>query len=307
MFLAETWAKDARLRRLYADLKFDHCWVGPSAGKTGCLVFFWKNNVHIDVVSSSSNHIDAIVGVDPVEQWRFTGVYGVADSARKHETWSFLQSLHRRFSLPWMCAGDLNELLWSHEKLGLGLRQECKMKEFRDVLDECGIINLGYTGDKFTWKGKRAGGLVLERLDRAVASNGWFSRFTGSKVQHLRTHSSDDKAIVIKPEGISPRPNHPFKFEQMWLWEGGCSDTVSKAWGSTSQNANLAQIAGKIKNCGEELTKWSQQSFGSIKNQVEKKSKLLSKAEISVAKGKLDYEKVKILRAEVNDLLDKES
>ena len=102
------------------------------------------------------------------------------------------------------------------------------MKEFRDVLDECGLIDLGYTRDKFTWKGKRAGGLVLERLDRAIALNEWFSRFPGTKVQHLLTHSSDHKDILIKLDGITPRLNRPFKFEQMWLRKGGCSDTVVK-------------------------------------------------------------------------------
>ena len=74
MFLAETWAEEVRLRRLCSDLKFDHCWVGLSAGKMGCLVLLWKNSVQVEVVLSSPNHIDALVGVDPVDQWRFTGV-----------------------------------------------------------------------------------------------------------------------------------------------------------------------------------------------------------------------------------------
>ena len=199
----------------------------------------WKNSVQVEVVSSSPNHIDALVGVDPIDQWRFTGVYGYADSTKKQETWSLLRCLHRKSALPWMCASDFNELLWSHEKLGLGPRQDCKMKEFRDVLDECGLMDLGYAGDKFTWRGKRAGSLVLERLDRVVASNEWFSRFPGIKVQHLHTHSSDHKAILIKLDVITLRPNRPFKFEQMWLREGGCSDTVIKVWGSSSQNANM--------------------------------------------------------------------
>ena len=128
------------------------------------------------------------------------------------------------------------------------------MKEFRDVLDECGLMDLGYTGDKFTWRGKRAGGLVLERLDRAIASNEWLSCFPGTKVQHLLTHSSDHKAILIKLDGITLRLNRPFKFEQMWLREGGCSDTMVKVWGPSSQNANMLQIAGKIKACGENLS-----------------------------------------------------
>lgn len=47
--------------------------------------------------------------------------------------------------------------------------------------------------------------------------------------------------------------------------------------------------------------------MGSIKKQIEIKGKLLSKVKIDAAKGKLDYEVVKVLRAEINDLLDKEN
>ena len=84
------------------------------------------------------------------------------------------------------------------------------MREFRDALDECGLMDLGYMGDKFTWRGKRAGGLVLERLDKAVADNGWFSLFPNTKVQRLHTHSFDHKAILIKLEGIIPHLDRPF-------------------------------------------------------------------------------------------------
>ena len=239
LFLAETWAEDARLRRLCCELKFDQCWIGPSAGKIGCLALFWKNAVKIKVISSSPNHIDATVGEISELQWRFTGIYGFADKAKKHETWSLIRDLHRRSPLPWVCAGDFNEILWSHEKLGLGARPEGVMKEFRDALDECGLMDLGYVGDKFTWRGKRAGGMVLERLDRAVADNGWFALYPSTKVQHLRTHSSDHKAILIKLEGIIPRPVRPFKFEQMWLCDEGCRSTVKDVWGVAPSAASM--------------------------------------------------------------------
>jgi len=149
--------------------------------------------------------------------------------------------------------------------------------------------------------------LVLERLDKAVVTNGWFSFNSGTKVQHLPTHSSDHKAILIKSGGIAPRPNYPFKFEKMWLRDRGCNDTVNATWGTTSQNATMALIAGKIKICGEKLLDWSHQSFGCIKKQIEIKGKMLSKAKIAAAKGEVDYKVVKSLRAKVNDLLVKES
>ncbi|KAL0000443.1 hypothetical protein SO802_014224 [Lithocarpus litseifolius] len=39
------------------------------------------------------------------------------------------------------------------------------MQAFREVLDETGLKDLGYVGKKFTWKGRRQSGFVLERLD----------------------------------------------------------------------------------------------------------------------------------------------
>ena len=103
------------------------------------------------------------------------------------------------------------------------------MLAFRNVLDECGLMDLGFVGDKFTWKGKRAGGLVLEHLDRALASNGWFVLNPGTKVRHLSSFSSNHKVIVIKLEGITPQPFRPFKFEQIWLKDRACGSTVSSA------------------------------------------------------------------------------
>ena len=69
----------------------------------------------------------------------------------------------------------------------------------------------------------------------------------------------------------------------------------------------MAQVAGKIKLCGDRLSIWSKQSFGCIKKMLETKSKMLAKAELAVARGGGDYAVVKALQLEVNALLDKES
>lgn len=88
----------------------------------------------------------------------------------------------------------------------------------------------------------------------------------------------------------------------MWLRDGGYSLTVNAVWGSSSQNATMFQIVGKIKACGEKVLVWSHQSFGSIKKQLEILGKRLTKAKIEAAKGKLDYEVVKGLKAKVSEL-----
>lgn len=67
------------------------------------------------------------------------------------ESWNLLRDLHSHFDLPWLCAGDFNELLKTREKLGGRLRPYGQMQNFREVLDECGLLDLGFVGTKFTW------------------------------------------------------------------------------------------------------------------------------------------------------------
>lgn len=95
---------------------------------------------------------------------------------------------------------------------------------------------------------------MLERLDQAVANNQWLSQNLGTKIQHLHSNSSDHQAIIVKLEGITPKPKRTFKFEQMWLKDGRCSDAVTSAWGLPLMGAAMLQVARKIQTCGEKLT-----------------------------------------------------
>ena len=63
--------------------------------------------------------------------------------------------------MPWLCVGDFNEIC--HEKLGGRLRPLRQMKEFRDVLDECGFRDLGFAST--------LGAMVMRRGTRF--GNGW--------------------------------------------------------------------------------------------------------------------------------------
>jgi hypothetical protein len=53
------------------------------------------------------------------------------------------------------------------------------MDQFRNALDECGLTDLGYSDDTFTWCNHShcEGGYIRERLDRAVANLEWHSLF----------------------------------------------------------------------------------------------------------------------------------
>lgn len=52
--------------------------------------------------------------------------------------------------MPWVAFGDFNEILYSNEKLGEADREAKQMEAFRDSLNRCGLVDLGFVGQKFT-------------------------------------------------------------------------------------------------------------------------------------------------------------
>ena len=92
------------------------------------------------------------------------------------------------------------------------------MEKFRQVLDECGLFDLGFSGNKFTWsKSYPNGGIVWERLDRAMSLAEWFELFPITKVQTLICVSSNHHPIIILPKGFYGKAQRPWHFEQLWL------------------------------------------------------------------------------------------
>lgn len=169
------------------------------------------------------------------------------------------------------------------------------------MVDKCEFVDMGYVGHKFTWRGTRLGGLVLER---AFANTSWLELNPATLVQHFRAHSSNHNLILIRPKGIAPYRNKPFHFKQMWLREEGYGEIVKVAWGSSTTISSMPMVSEKIKKCAERLVDWSKHSFGSVRRQLEEKTKELIKAEVAATSGSDSY-MARSIQAEVNELLEK--
>uniref|UniRef100_A0A2N9GCE4 RNase H type-1 domain-containing protein n=1 Tax=Fagus sylvatica TaxID=28930 RepID=A0A2N9GCE4_FAGSY len=90
------------------------------------------------------------------------------------------------------------------EKQGRLSQLENQMQRFRDVLDDCGFIDLGYSGPSYTWTNNRVGDMTWERLDKAVATSNWLMLFPTAKVHHLEGCWSDHKQILVARKQLWP-------------------------------------------------------------------------------------------------------
>jgi hypothetical protein len=161
------------------------------------------------------------------------------------------------------------------------------MQAFREVLDDCGFCDLGYTGVPFMWCNNRfSRPTVWEHLDRAVASPSWITRFPHAGIHHLDYIGSDHKALWINPtESPIVSSKKPFRFEEMWLSEEECSKTIAAAWQATSKGNDMFQVISKLKLCKNQLKSWSRSSFGSVRKKLEEKRVELNQAEAQSMRG----------------------
>ena len=101
----------------------------------GGLALYWWNSIDLSIDTFSKNHIDAIINKRKKDSWRFTGFYGDPVTHKCFESWNMLHQLIKRFCLPWLCAGDFNEIVQSSEKL----------RGIIEVKTRCSYLEMLYT------------------------------------------------------------------------------------------------------------------------------------------------------------------
>jgi hypothetical protein len=105
--------------------------------------------------------------------------------------------------LLWLIAGEFNECMWSFEHFSATPRSEGQMADFRDMLEVCGLVDLGFSEVPHTYDNKRFGNSnsnVKVRLDHAVATNSWRNLYPFYSVMYVITPCSGHVALLIKGE-----------------------------------------------------------------------------------------------------------
>lgn len=132
---------------------------------------------------SSPNFIDGFVMEGGDVAWRLTGFYGEPHWDSKHLSWTYLRTLQNNTGGAWMIIGDFNEILVASEKDGGNIRPIQFMQSFRDCIEECGLQEIMYIGDQFTW----SRGAIRERLDRALCTEKWAKFFFPLQLLFMNT------------------------------------------------------------------------------------------------------------------------
>ncbi|KAL0920796.1 hypothetical protein M5K25_009965 [Dendrobium thyrsiflorum] len=144
----------------------------------------------------------------------------------RRSLWDQISNFHANCGLPWLVGGDFNTIASSDERLGGAIPCYNSMEDFNKVISNCNLIDIGFSGERFTWHR----GHLWQRLDRVLFNENWLNNCGCTKVVHLSRTLSDHSPILIKFcfNNIGYPPN--FRFQNMWLLHNSFKEVVKQNW-----------------------------------------------------------------------------
>jgi hypothetical protein len=222
------------------------------------MYFNFVNTINVWCYSDPSNN-----------PWLLYCIYGPLVHKNKSSFWESLLDVGKGFVGPWLCIGDFNMILSQSTTFG-GRPYACSLNDpFHNFLDSFSMIDLGFSGNPFTWSNKQQGShLIKEQLDRGLATSQWIHLFPHFSIQHLLAYLYDHNLIILDiaaPDLSLPRP---FRFEEFWTFDPSCSRVVSNAWVKSFHGSPDYILSKKLKATKAALEVWNSTRFGNIKKRI---------------------------------------
>ncbi|XP_061353784.1 uncharacterized protein LOC133298506 [Gastrolobium bilobum] len=161
-------------------LGFTNYIISDAKGFAGGIWILWDPlDVHISLIRKDDQFVHVWVEFPGKRGFYWTAVYASPKEDRRFFLWEDLKHLGRNMNDPWMMSGDFNEIAFASEKRGGAPVDLRRCNRFNNVLNSCGVMDLGGEGNRFTWKGPKFLHLkrIFKRLDRAVANELWRNCF----------------------------------------------------------------------------------------------------------------------------------
>ncbi|WMV32724.1 hypothetical protein MTR67_026109 [Solanum verrucosum] len=181
---------------------------------------------------------------------------------------------------PWCSVGDYNVITSIEEKLGGVPYNMRKSLEFIVVIKACGLMDLGFSGHKFTWSNKR--GIqhkIWKRLDKALVNDAWLEKMPQTTITHLPSVGYDHCPLLLELNANEEEHIKYFKFLNCWADHNKFLDIVKTCWQRNIEGNNMWKFHQKLKRLSNTLSSWSRKEFGDIFGKVREYEEKVRNAE----------------------------
>ena len=301
IFLSETKMQDHRIDKVRRRMGYTNGFNVAPVGRAGGLSLWWNDSIWVEVIDSSKHFIDARCKSEELpSEFRFTGVYGTSYRAEKEVFWRDMINKFNSDIGPWLCGGDFNEILWDHEKNGGAAVRYSRPRYLEEFMGKTGLMDVGFKGPKYTWRGMRNGQMVEARLDRALLNDKWQFFWPNTAVVIGACVGSDHCPVVVKENiQMQKRGKRMFRFEAFWAKDLECKEIVKQVWERNRFGNPVQRWNEKIEVCRNKLSRWSKEKFNRNESILKEKVEVLGILQCDWGKYE---EEIKVLSKEVDSL-----
>jgi len=268
--LSETKTDPVVASNIMHQLGFPFILQAPPSQSRGGLLLAWNSDVNLTSCFVTNDIICVwCYSTMPNVKCLISFVYGPPYKKSASDFWDRLADSNHDMDMPWLCIGDFNAISSPSDKYGGRHFHNSFNNNFTHFLNSMGLIDLGFSGNPYTWSNHRQGlGLIKERLDRGIASSDWIHSFPHFSVTHLPAHTSDHNPLILDTDTPLPSLPRPFLFEEFWTHDPSCGTVIGKAWSSSVLGSPSFCISKKLKNTKKALKHWNKHVFGNIQTKL---------------------------------------
>ncbi|KAL4382545.1 hypothetical protein AHAS_Ahas04G0244200 [Arachis hypogaea] len=254
--LLETHLSGPKANKIAKRFGFSDWFLEEGIGFSGVIWILWNSNFwNVKVLMSHRQYVHMKLRYGLESPWFFTVVYGSPQIGLRTSPWEGLKSIADNLTSEWCVGGDFNCVLSTTDTGGnSGLSRD--HDRFVDCLLECGLQDLGFKGQPFTWQK----GIIRRRLDRYVTNAAWSQHFSSAVVKHLPKLKSDYVPIFLElwVDSTAASSCHPFRFLASWLTHENFNSMLKTNW---KDEISLDQ---NVTNFMEAARVWNKEVFGDI-------------------------------------------
>ncbi|XP_075092134.1 uncharacterized protein LOC142172421 [Nicotiana tabacum] len=189
---------------------------------------FWRYDLNCNVFANHEQLVTCkITRSNPGKDIFISVVYEKSKAVGREYLWEYMRVFDSTISNPWVVIGDFNNILSIDEKLGGTPHKLSKSLPFIECLQDCNLVDMGYTGQAFTWCNEiKERDILWKILDRLVANDEWDACFSKTTIQHLTRINSDHCPLLITAENDVDNYIKYFKFLNFWVDQHNFIDIV---------------------------------------------------------------------------------